>query len=62
MQIKQIADENKANKIREAVRKNGGYCPCALEKTDRTRCMCADFVEQKEDGPCRCGLYIKTSD
>ena len=62
MQIKQIADENKANKIREAVRKNGGYCPCALEKTDRTRCMSADFVEQKEDGPCRCGLYIKTSD
>lgn len=37
---------------------NGGYCPCMLEKTPDTKCMCKKFREQQE-GMCHCGLYIK---
>lgn len=38
---------------------NNGYCPCAVEKTPDTRCMCKEFREQEEVGPCHCGRYEK---
>lgn len=38
---------------------NKGYCPCAVEKTPDTRCMCKEFREQEEAGPCHCGRYEK---
>lgn len=44
--------------IRQTLKQNGGYCPCALFKNEDTKCMCKDFKEQKE-GVCHCGLYIK---
>lgn len=47
-----------AEKIRKAIKLNGGYCPCALVKNPDTRCMCKDFLDQ-EEGLCNCGLYIK---
>ena len=37
------------------------YCPCALEKTDDTVCMCKAFREQAFAGECHCGLYEKIS-
>ena len=37
---------------------NGGYCPCRLQKTPDTKCMCKEFREQ-EEGECHCGLYVK---
>ena len=43
----------------EAVRANDGYCPCAVFKTPDTKCVCKDFREQKEPGPCHCGRYEK---
>lgn len=45
--------------IREAIAENGGYCPCRVEKTPETRCICKDFLKQVESGPCHCGLYVK---
>lgn len=45
--------------IREKLKGNGGYCPCKLIKNEDTKCMCKEFKEQKEDGPCHCGLYKK---
>ena len=45
--------------ISEAIKENCGYCICAVEKTDDTRCMCKAFREQKESGICHCGLYKK---
>ena len=45
--------------FREAVQANDGYCPCLVEKTPDTKCMCKDFREQKEPGPCHCGRYGK---
>ena len=34
------------------------HCPCSLEKTPDTKCMCKEFREQTE-GMCHCGLFIK---
>lgn len=45
--------------IKERVKQNGGYCPCAIFKTPDTKCMCKEFRDQKEPGLCHCGLYGK---
>lgn len=47
-------------KLELAVINNDGYCPCAVTKTDDTKCMCKEFRERMSDGPCHCGLYNKT--
>ena len=45
--------------IRILVEQNDGYCPCAVIKTEDTKCMCKEFKEQKEPGKCHCGRFIK---
>lgn len=52
-------DDDRKNKILDAIYKNGGYCPCRVEHTEDTVCMCKDFREQKEPGMCHCGLFHK---
>lgn len=47
--------------IRADVDANNGYCPCAIFQTPDTRCMCKEFREQTEPGPCGCGRYEKTT-
>lgn len=61
MAIKQNPDKEYANEVRKKLKENGGYCPCRLEKTPDTKCMCKEFREQAE-GMCHCGLYIKEKD
>lgn len=56
--IIKLEDES-AKKIEEKLKENDGYCPCALQKTKETKCMCKEFREQKEIGKCHCGLYEK---
>lgn len=51
-------DKEMADAVKEAVKKNKGYCPCRLDKTPETKCMCKEFREQ-EEGLCHCGLYMK---
>jgi ferredoxin-thioredoxin reductase catalytic subunit len=51
-------DKDVVDAVRAALKENDGYCPCRLEKTADTKCMCKDFREQ-ESGMCHCGLYIK---
>ena len=46
------------NEIRQQLKQNNGYCPCKIQKTPDTKCMCKEFREQ-EEGECHCGLYIK---
>lgn len=60
MKTKIIISEDKelVDLIRQRLKENGGYCPCALFKTEETKCMCKDFREQ-EEGDCHCGLYSK---
>jgi len=58
MKIKMTENHEHREKILDALRKNDGYCPCALEKVPETKCMCKDFKDMKS-GTCHCGLYIK---
>ena len=61
-------NENKeiVAEIREGLKKTGAYCPCRVERTDDTRCMCREFKEQIADpdfeGYCHCMLYYKSKD
>lgn len=48
-------------KVEQAIKDNGGYCCCALEKTEDTKCICTDFSEQQHSGFCHCGRYYKVA-
>ena len=49
--------------VKEGLKKKGGYCPCPLEISEDTRCMCKEFRDQIADpefeGYCHCLLYYK---
>ena len=54
-------DKELTAEIRAKLKENGGYCPCRLQKTPETKCMCKEFrdmIERRESGECHCGLYI----
>lgn len=61
-------NENKeiVKKIKDALKKRGGYCPCRVEKTEDNKCICKEFREQIADpdfeGYCHCMLYYKSKD
>lgn len=52
--------------IQEGLRRKEGYCPCRLERTPDTKCMCKEFRDQIADpnfeGYCHCLLYYKSKD
>lgn len=56
--IKVSEDKEVVKAIKEGLKKNDGYCPCRIERTPETKCMCKEFREQTE-GECHCGLYVK---
>ena len=58
MKIIYNPDQDHVDKIMRALKENDMYCPCRIEKTEDTKCMCKDFREQ-ESGMCHCRLYIK---
>ena len=49
--------------VRQGLKEKGGYCPCRLERSEDTKCMCKEFREQIDDpdfeGFCHCYLYYK---
>ena len=63
MKIRLNEDEKIVKLIREGLVKKEGHCPCRLEMTDDTLCMCKEFREQLNDpeyeGYCHCRLYFK---
>ena len=61
MRIKTNPDKAHVAEIRKQLKENDNYCPCVLEKTPDTKCMCKEFREI-EEGTCHCGLYIKTKE
>lgn len=61
MKIKLNDDIELVNEIKKQLEENDGYCPCRLQHTPETKCMCKEFREQ-EEGMCHCGLYIKVVD
>ncbi len=61
--VKINPDENFVAKLRNAMEKNGGYCPCRLQRIPENICICKEFQEQLADesfsGYCHCRLYFK---
>lgn len=56
-------DKEYVEKIRAALVKKEGYCPCRLLKTPENICICDEFKQQISDpefeGYCHCKLYYK---
>ncbi len=56
-------DEEIVRTVKEGLEKTGGYCPCRIERTKDTKCVCKEFREQIEnpdfEGFCHCMLYYK---
>lgn len=59
MKIKVTDNVELRDEIRQKLKENSGYCPCRLEKIPENKCMCKEFIEQSNLGPCHCGLYEK---
>ena len=49
MEIRLNENKEIVEKIKEGLKNKGGYCPCRLEKTEDTKCMCKEFREQIKD-------------
>ncbi len=63
--IKPNPDTEYFNTIKDKLVANDGYCPCRLNKTEDTKCMCKEFREQvknKQPGFCHCHMYIYTEE
>lgn len=64
MKITLNENEELVKKIKEGLEKTGGYCPCKLQRTEDTKCMCTEFKNQIADpefeGYCHCMLYYKS--
>jgi len=56
-------NEEVVKTVKEGLERTGGYCPCRLERSDDTKCICKEFREQIKDpdfeGYCHCLLYYK---
>lgn len=60
VKIRLNPNEEIVKTVRQALKENGGYCPCAIFKNEDTKCMCKDFRDQIAygiKGKCHCGLY-----
>ena len=59
-------DREMVSTIRQGLQRTGGYCPCRLQRTEETTCICKEFRDQIADpefeGFCHCMLYYKTKD
>ena len=59
-------DAEMVRTIREGLKRTGGYCPCRIQRTEETRCICQEFRRQMGDpefeGYCHCMLYYKSKD
>ena len=62
MKVRVTSDLELRDSVREALKKNYGYCPCVLNSRGvaKYKCMCQDFIINTPVGEsCHCGLYIK---
>lgn len=66
MHIRYNENKELVAQIQEGLRRKEGYCPCRLERTTDTKCMCKEFRDQIADpnfeGYCHCLLYYKSKD
>ena len=58
-------DKTLIAEVNRQLQETRGYCPCALEWNESTKCICSAFKEallREEEIECNCGKYkiIKT--
>ena len=63
MKVRLNEDKEVVARIKEGLKRTGGYCPCRLARTEENKCMCEEFRNQIKDpdfeGYCHCMLYYK---
>lgn len=63
MKVRYNSDEELVKKIKDGLKKKGGFCPCRIENTEDNKCICKEFRDQINDpdfeGYCHCMLYYK---
>ena len=63
MAVRLNEDKEMVQRIKEGLKRTGGYCPCRLQRTEENKCICKEFREQIADpnfkGYCHCLLYYK---
>ncbi len=63
MKVYENKNKEIVNRVKEGLKRTGGYCPCRRERTPDTICMCKEFKDQIKDpnfeGYCLCMLYYK---
>lgn len=59
LKIVQNPDPEEYARITQKVLDNDGYCPCLLERSPNTKCMCKDFREQTIPSFCHCKRFMK---
>ena len=61
MKVRLNEDKGVVARVKEGLKRTGGYCPCRLARTEES--MCKEFREQIADpdfeGYCHCMLYYK---
>ncbi|MDD6799117.1 MAG: ferredoxin-thioredoxin reductase catalytic domain-containing protein [Firmicutes bacterium] len=66
MSVRLNSDAETVRVIKEGLKRTGGYCPCRLERSPETKCICSEFRSQINDpdfeGYCHCMLYFKSKD
>ena len=64
MKITFNPDKEVVKTVQDGLKRTGGYCPCRLQRTEETKCMCQEFRDQIKDpefeGFCHCLLYYKS--
>lgn len=59
MKISISNNKEVVEEVRRKLKENDGFCPCKLVKSPENKCICQEFLNQKELGECHCGLYVK---
>lgn len=54
MTLKVIANKEIYEKFKVSLKDNNGYCPCSIEKSENTKCICKKMREEKI---CECEVY-----
>ena len=61
--VKLNPDSKFVERLQAVMQKNGGYCPCRIQKTPENICICQEFKVQIADpdfeGLCHCKLFYK---
>ena len=64
MKITYNPDPEVVATVKAGLKEKDGYCPCRLQRTPDTKCMCKESREQIADpnfeGFCHCLLYYKS--